>query len=117
MRSILKYYVDYHYVKGKENVLVDGMSRLPIRTMGESKETGEWEDVVAAADDERERWSNREIKTGAGKTLQRGNRQPSECLDTTLEDNDDGEENNRKEEKKRKEGGTRTDEEMKRKEG
>ena len=33
-----EYDVDYHYVKGEENVLADGMSRLPIRAMGESKE-------------------------------------------------------------------------------
>ena len=50
-----EYYMDYHYVKGEENVLADGMSRFPIRAMGESKKIGEWEDVAAAADDERER--------------------------------------------------------------
>ena len=47
-----EYDIEYMNVKGKDNVLADGMSRIPISTMSESSPNGDWEDVAMAGEAE-----------------------------------------------------------------
>ena len=45
-----EYDVEYVYVKGEDNVLADGMSRILVIAISVSNPTGNWEDVAIAGE-------------------------------------------------------------------
>lgn len=58
-----EYDVEYIHIKGEDNVLADGMSRMPVSAMGDSNPTGDWEDVAMAESGgvQREKMAGRQV--------------------------------------------------------
>ena len=52
MIRLSEYYVEYHHVKGTENGLADGLSRMRTDMMEPPKLRGDWEDVAVIEEEE-----------------------------------------------------------------
>ena len=81
-----EYDVEYVHVKGEDNVLADGMSRLPVTAMNVPSSVGDWEDV-AMAEESGESQESQEKETNSRRIPRSGNKIPSPGRDNNKGEN------------------------------